>query len=276
VRLLALLCAAALALLTPAAGAGEGAALTASPGTLVRWAGAGTDRCGMDGEVWAALGDTCWYPIDLLRPPGKAEVARWLQGRRQTATLEVRGYPYEVEEIHLDDDSKVHLSAADLARNEREQAAVAALWSRRGPARFTLPLAPPLVPLPAGGRFGARRIFNGEPRSPHTGIDFPAPAGTPVLAVADGRVVLAANHFFSGNSVFIDHGGGLISMYFHLSAIAVKEGEEVRRGERLGAVGATGRVTGPHLHFGLRWHGARIDPQLLLGPPAAVPALPSS
>ncbi len=89
--------------------------------------------------------------------------------------------------------------------------------------------------------------------------------GTPVLAVADGRVVLAEEHYFAGKSVYVDHGGGLLSMSFHLSEILVEEGSEVKRGQPLGEVGATGRVTGPHLHFGLRWHGARVDPERLIG-----------
>ncbi len=86
-------------------------------------------------------------------------------------------------------------------------------------------------------------------------------------------MVLAEEHFFAGNSVFVDHGDGLISMSFHMSRIDVTAGETVRRGQRLGTVGATGRATGPHLHFGLRWHGARVDPALLLGDPDAVPAI---
>lgn len=156
-----------------------------------------------------------------------------------------------------------------------EQARVGALWRvPAGPARFGLPLAPPLASLPAGGRFGSRRIFNGQPRSPHTGADYAAAEGTPVLAAAAGKVVLAADLFFSGGSVFIDHGGGLVTMYFHLSAIEVREGEEVAQGQPVGRVGATGRATGPHLHFGLRWHGARVDPAGLLAPPEETPALP--
>jgi len=137
------------------------------------------------------------------------------------------------------------------------------------PRRFALPLAPPLAELPAASRFGSRRVFNGQPRNPHSGADFAAKTGEPVRAVADGVVALAGNEFFAGNAVFLDHGDGLISMSFHLSEILVKEGDKVIRGQLLGKVGATGRVTGPHLHFGLRWHGARVDPlELLTGKPA--------
>jgi murein DD-endopeptidase MepM/ murein hydrolase activator NlpD len=178
-----------------------------------------------------------------------------------------------VQHIELQDDSQVNLSPASLERARRETARVEALWSLRTPRRFTLPLAPPLEKLPAGGRFGSRRFFNGEPRSPHSGADYAAAQGTPVLAVAPGRVVLAADHFFSGKSVFVDHGDGLLSMSFHLSGLAVAEGDEVAAGEILGLVGATGRATGPHLHFGLRWRGARVDPADLLRAPEGLPAL---
>lgn len=242
------------------------------PGSVVRWEGAGTERCGLGGDEWPALGGSCFFPIDLERPAGPLRLSRWRAGRREQAEVTVGPYPYETEEIRLQDDRQVHLSPADLARHERERERVAALWNRRGPARFALPLAPPLAALPAAGRFGARRIFNGEPRSPHTGADYRAPSGTPVLAAADGVVALAADHFFSGNSVYLDHGDGLFSMYFHLARIDVREGDEVRRGQRLGAVGATGRATGPHLHFGLRWRGARIDPAPLLADPARLAA----
>ena len=110
-------------------------------------------------------------------------------------------------------------------------------------------------------------------RSRHSGVDYRATTGTPILAAAEGRVVLAGDHFFGGNSVYLFHGGGLITVYMHLSRIGVKDGDEVRRGQVIGAVGATGRVTGPHLHFAARWHGARVDPALLLGPVSAIPEL---
>lgn len=247
-----------------------GADAEVAPGGLVRWSGEGTTACAMEGEHWEARNGTCWYPVDLLHAPGPVQVTRWRSGREEHARVVVTDYPYEVQHIEIADDSQVHLSSKDLARARREGAAVGALWSREGPALFTLPLAPPLEPLPEGGRFGARRFFNGEPRSPHTGSDYHAAAGTPVHAVADGVVALAADHFFSGNSVFLDHGDGLISMYFHLSEIDVAPGERVARGQVLGKVGSTGRATGPHLHFGVRWHGERIDPEMLLDPEEAV------
>jgi murein DD-endopeptidase MepM/ murein hydrolase activator NlpD len=215
---------------------------------------------------------TCWYPVDLLQAEGAASLGRIRLGEVEQVTIRVGPYPYPVQELTVED-SMVNLSDKDLARAKAEAQQVAALWDRRGPRRFTLPLHPPLRQLSPGRSFGARRIFNGEPRSPHSGVDFRGAAGTPVLAAAAGRVALAASHFFPGNSVFIDHGGGLISMYFHLDTMTVAEGEEVDRGQVIGTVGSTGRSTGPHLHFGVRWHGARIDPNLLLGPVEATPAV---
>jgi murein DD-endopeptidase MepM/ murein hydrolase activator NlpD len=242
------------------------------PGAVVRWAGEGISRCRIGGTSYDPLAGACYYAIDLLAE-GALTVERVRGGRTENVALEVGGYPYPEQRIEIQDQSKVDLSPADLARAEREEQEVAKLWGRATPRRFTLPLGRPLEKLPAGGRFGSRRWFNGQPRSPHTGADFAAAEGAPVLAIADGTVVLAADHFFSGNSVFVDHGDGLISMYFHLSKIGVKVGQSVKRGEELGRVGATGRASGPHLHLGVRWHGARIDPEQLLAPPDSYPSL---
>ena len=197
-------------------------------------------------------------------------VSREVAGKRQTRRLLVGAYPYPEERITIADDSKVNPSATDMVRIEAEQARVGALWSPRGPRRFTLPLENPLAVLPASGRFGARRVFNGQPRNPHAGADYAVPSGTAVLAVAPGRVVLAEEQFFAGNAVYLDHGDGLVTMYFHLSALLVKTGEDVVLGQRIGKVGATGRVSGPHLHWAARWRGARVDPELLLRPAEAV------
>jgi murein DD-endopeptidase MepM/ murein hydrolase activator NlpD len=123
---------------------------------------------------------------------------------------------------------------------------------------------------PVGGQepptgFGARRIINGKPRAPHSGADYAAERGTPVVAANSGRVALVAHFFFPGRLVAVDHGLGLYTLYFHLDSVAVTDGETVDRGQHLGTVGATGRATGPHLHFGVQVGGARIDPAALLG-----------
>ena len=162
------------------------------------------------------------------------------------------------------DDAFVNPPAEVQARIEREAHELAALWTT--PARTQLWngrfVAP--VPDPANSAFGSRSIFNGQPRSPHGGADFLSAAGVPVKAPNGGRVVLARNLYFTGNTVVIDHGLGLFSMLAHLSKIDVQEGDEIAAGTVVGLVGATGRVTGPHLHWAVRAGGARVDPLSLL------------
>ena len=263
------------ALLPAAVGMADGLPeVEAAPGTLIRWVGEGTEGCAMDGRRWQPLGETCWFPVDLLREGSFVEVSRWQGGSEERARIRIGDYPYSVQYITIENESQVTLSDGDLVRVRGEQKRVGALWDLDGPARFDLPLASPLRDRGSSGRFGSRRFFNDLPRSPHTGADYSAATGEPVFSIADGSVVLAEDLFFSGVSAFIDHGDGLVSMYFHFSELLVEEGEEVTRGQQIGRVGQTGRATGPHLHFGVRWHGARINPELLLEEPASVAAIP--
>jgi murein DD-endopeptidase MepM/ murein hydrolase activator NlpD len=251
-----------------ALGLGAAASATAAPvtvappGGVVRWAGAELRSCSIGSRSWTPLDGACWYPIDL-EARGRIALVRRSIGGVASRWVEVGEYPYPTEHLQVEE-KYVEPPPEALERIERERRRAAAIFARETPRGFTLPLAPPLEPLPAAGRFGARRIFNGRPRSPHGGADYRAAPGTPVRAAADGVVALAEEHYFAGRSVFLDHGDGLISMSFHLSEILVAPGDAVRRGDPIGRVGATGRVTGPHLHFALRWHGARVDPALLL------------
>jgi hypothetical protein len=250
--------------------------LEAVPGSVVRWSVPGTKSCGMGGRTWAALQETCYYPIDLLQKPGRVKVSRHGAGPAQFAQIEVGPASYGSQEIDLGDIPQANPSREDLRRNARDQAVVAKVWKRKeGPARFTLPLGAPARPPADGEGFGAKWIFKGPPPSTedHSGADYALTAGTPVMALADGTVVIAEELFFAGKSVFIDHGDGLVSMYFHFADLKVQAGQDVKKGETVGLVGSTGRATGPHLHLGVRWHGARIDPEPLLADPARIAAV---
>jgi len=161
------------------------------------------------------------------------------------------------------DDRYVRLRPEDEARAGREAARLNEVYSRRTPESFLSGSFGEPLSGRVSAAFGERRVFNGFPKSPHAGVDIAAPAGTPVLAPQGGLVALAEELFYSGNTVVLDHGCGLFTYYGHLSRISVKTGAMVRRGEALGLVGATGRVTGPHLHWTARLGRARVDPASL-------------
>ncbi len=185
-------------------------------------------------------------------------------GKEQASvrSLKVRPKDYPEQRLNVKK-NYVDLSKSDLARYRKERKEVnGALNALTAERHWLLPLRRP-VPGEVSSAFGLRRIFNGQPRKPHSGIDMRGAQGTPIAACADGVVVLKVDHFFTGNSVYIDHGEGVVSMYFHMSQVDVVAGQKVKKGQTIGAVGSTGRVTGPHLHFGLSLQGTAEDPTSL-------------
>ncbi|KQC09316.1 MAG: hypothetical protein APR62_02730 [Smithella sp. SDB] len=159
---------------------------------------------------------------------------------------------------------KVELDADSVKRAKREAAVIRSIWSAdntlpKWDGAFLMPIDGDIV-----GTFGKRSIINNLRRAPHTGVDQAGNKGDPVRAINNGKVILIANHFFSGNSLYLDHGGGIISMYFHLDKILVDKEDDIKKGEVIGILGATGRVTAPHLHWGVRINGARINPLTLI------------
>lgn len=209
-------------------------------------------------------GWTAVVGIPLEAEPGE----RLLEVRREGAAPERVAFavaPVRYAEQRLKvAPGQVELSPEDLARHERERlrsAEIIANWSASAP--LTLRMAQP-VPGRRSSSFGLRRVFNGQPRKPHGGMDIAAPAGTPVVAPAAGRVIDTGDYFFNGHTVWLDHGNGLLTMYCHLSRIDVKVGEVVATGARIGAVGASGRVTGPHLHWSVMLNRTMVDPALFL------------
>jgi murein DD-endopeptidase MepM/ murein hydrolase activator NlpD len=213
-----------------------------------------------NGRWFALLG----IPLDTL--PGEMEISVIFAGTTLSKHITVGIKNYPAQRLTIKDKRKVEPNPDDLARIEREKAvteAVKRVFSAPAPQTdFALPANGPL-----SSRFGLRRIFNGLPRNPHAGLDVAVGTGAPVKAPADGVVANTGDYFFNGNTVFIDHGQGLISAYMHLSRIDVRHGQPVKRGQILGAVGATGRVTGPHLHWAVILNNTPVDPELFLGKP---------
>jgi len=167
---------------------------------------------------------------------------------------------YPEQHLTIKNDRKVNPYAEDMDRIKSEAVAQRKQYAlRTEPLGALRPFIQPTQGV-VSSPFGRRRVLNGQPRNPHSGLDIAAPTGTPIVAPAPGTVSMTGDLFFNGNSVFVDHGNGLITMTCHMSEISVAEGDTVERGELLGLVGATGRVTGPHLHWNVSLNGVRVDP----------------
>jgi murein DD-endopeptidase MepM/ murein hydrolase activator NlpD len=212
------------------------------------------------GRRFALLG----IPLDIL--PGDMEISVFSGSTAAIKNIAIGIKNYPEQRLAIKDKRKVEPNPDDLLRIEREQEATAAIKRHFGPTapatEFALPAKGPL-----SSRFGLRRIFNGLPRNPHAGLDVAVGTGAPVTAPAAGVVANTGNYFFNGNTIFIDHGQGLVTAYMHLSRTDVHAGQMVKKGELLGAVGSTGRVTGPHLHWAVILNNTPVDPELFLRRP---------
>lgn len=203
--------------------------------------------------------------VPLSADPGQHTLTvRDGAGAERRALFSIESKKYGEQHITLKNKRMVNPSKADLRRiaSESRQMIAAFRHFRDTPApavAFDLPAVAPLT-----GVFGTRRFFNEQERNPHSGLDIAAPRGTPVLAPADAVVVDTGNYFFNGRTVLLDHGQGLVTMYVHLSHIAVEPGMKVRRGQPIGEVGESGRATGPHLHWSVSLNNVRVDPMLFV------------
>lgn len=209
------------------------------------------------GRWFALLG----IPLDTLPCELEVHVNSGATVVARTVQVGIKNYPEQ--RLTIKDKRKVEPSPEDIARIEREQKITEAVKKRFSEGQPDTALDQP-APGPLSSRFGLRRFFNGQARNPHAGLDVAAGTGTPVHAPSDAVVANTGDYFFNGNTVFLDHGQGLITAYMHLSRIDVRPGQTVRRGDPIGAIGATGRVTGPHLHWAVILNNAPVDPELFL------------
>ena len=206
------------------------------------------------------IGNTVLVGLPVSQPLGELSLSYTVSNEQQTHIFEVVVKKYTEQHITLKNKEMVNPKPKQLERISRESELQRALYQQVSPPQnlrqgFVLPLKGITTSL-----FGHRRFFNGEPRNPHSGLDIAADTGTPIHAPADAKVVLVDDLYFNGKTIFLDHGQGLITMYCHMSEYRVAEADTVRQGETIGLVGATGRVTGPHLHWSVSLNGVRVDP----------------
>lgn len=194
-------------------------------------------------------------------------------GEQRTVPFKVNAHAYAEQRLTITNKRKVNPAPVDMVRINKENKRLKVVKSTRADEMLASDFIWP-VAGPVSSPFGLKRFFNDQPRRPHGGIDIAAPDGTPIMAAADGLVLEAGDYFFNGNSVFIEHGLGLQTFYAHLSRIDVAAGERVSQGQIIGTVGATGRVTGPHLHWSVGLNATWVDPLLIIDtdqPPALQP-----
>ena len=201
-------------------------------------------------------------PLDTS--PGQHSININTRTGNSRVAFRVEPKEFPVQRLTISNDRMVNPKSEDLARISKETARMRAAYALASPGGGEL--HPFLLPVDGefSSPFGRKRVLNGQPRSPHQGLDIAANTGTPTIAPAAGVVVVTGSFFFNGNTVMIDHGSGLVTMYCHLHEVHVEEGDSLARGDAFGSVGATGRATGPHLHWTVSMHGVKVDPLALI------------
>jgi murein DD-endopeptidase MepM/ murein hydrolase activator NlpD len=212
------------------------------------------------GQRWLAI-----VGVPLTSKAGPQNIVAKDASGSRTLSFKVGSKRYAEQRITLKNQRQVNPNPADLKRIEKELAEQTRAYQSFSPGTPSNLLLDKPVNGPLSSRFGVRRFFNGEERNPHAGLDFAVGAGTPIKTPAAGKVILIGNYFFNGNTVFVDHGQGFISMFCHMSKIDVKLGQQLARGGVVGKVGSTGRATGPHMHWNISLNDVRVDPAIFIG-----------
>ena len=207
-------------------------------------------------DTWRAI-----VGIPLTVKPGIQQISAG--GRDLNFTVGNKKYPEQ--RITLKNQRQVNPNPDDIKRIDNELAIQIKAYRTFSPNTPSNLLLDKPVNGPLSSKFGVRRFFNGEERNPHAGLDFAVPAGTPIKTPEAGKVILIGNYFFNGNTVFVDHGQGFISMFCHMSKVDTKVGQQLARGDVVGKVGSTGRATGPHMHWNVSLNDARVDPAIFIG-----------
>ncbi len=208
-----------------------------------------------DGQWLAVVG------VPLSAKIGSQTLTVKSEGKTAKISFVIADKAYPTQHIEIKDDGKVNPTNYDMKRINGEKAIINAALEHWTEGDVALNFAWPIEGR-VSGLFGRRRVFNGQPRNPHSGMDIAAPTGTEIHAPADGVIRNTGDYFFNGNTVFIDHGQGLVTMFCHMNKIDVKAGQAIKQGDVIGTVGMTGRVTGPHLHLGVSLNDARVEPRL--------------
>lgn len=215
-------------------------------------------------QVMVLRKDNQWIAVvgvPLTAKIGSQTLTITSAGKTAITSFNITDKAYPTQYIEIKDKRKVNPTNYDMTRINAEKALIGSALKFWTEGDVALNFAWPIEGR-VSGLFGRRRVFNGQPRKPHSGMDIAAPTGTEIHAPADGIVRNTGDYFFNGNTVFIDHGQGLVTMFCHMNSIGVTAGQAIKQGDIIGTVGMTGRVTGPHLHLGVSLNDARVEPRL--------------